>query len=85
MSEHMTAAEIADLAVRRVNRDGRVEVLCSKAHTEIKRLQAALRLATGCISATPRFSDQHPETVLKWIEDEAAGLSGAGDPPKAGQ
>jgi hypothetical protein len=71
MSEHMTEAEIADLAVRRVNRDGRVEVLCSKAHTEIKRLQAALRFAAGYISSTPPFSEQHPETVLKWLEDGA--------------
>ena len=40
MIERMTEAEIAELNVRRINRDGTAEVLCTKAFHEITALRA---------------------------------------------
>lgn len=53
MSERMTEAEIADLNVRRINRDGRAEVLCTKAFYEI----AALRAEIERLTRKARFND----------------------------
>lgn len=41
---------------------------------EINRLRTALNFAAGLISTMPKFSDKHPEDVLKWIMEESAAL-----------
>ena len=47
MSERMTEAEFNSLLIRRVNRDGTAERLCSVAHAEITTLRAEVERFTA--------------------------------------
>ena len=60
MSERMTEAEFNSLLIRRVNRDGTAERLCSVAHAEITTLRAEVAW--------------HVEDKNKWQDTQAAHL-----------
>ena len=38
---------------------------------EVERLRAALAIAAGMISTLPPYEDQHPETVMEMLLEEA--------------
>ena len=40
---------------------------------EIEHLRRDLRFAAGLISTMDQFSDKHPQEVLEWVSQKAAG------------
>lgn len=44
------------------------DVYISDLHDRINKLEQQLRFAAGYISATPQWSNKHPEEVLQWVK-----------------
>jgi tRNA(Arg) A34 adenosine deaminase TadA len=68
MSERMTEAEFNSLLIRRVNRDGTAERLCSVAHAEITALRAALEAENEKLRAA---LDEAQREITQLYEDAA--------------
>ena len=45
--------------------------ICRKLERERNEARKQLRVAVGLLSTTPKFQDQHPEEVLKFVEEAA--------------
>lgn len=45
--------------------------LAGKLEQERDEARKQLRVAVGLLSTTPQFQDQHPEEVLKFVEEAA--------------